>query len=439
MPNPIPATPDAERHLLGVLIRDGLPFPPDLLPSDFNEPSHQEVAATLVGLWSDNIKPDPLTVSMRLRESKATTQGHEVSRMESDVGASMYNPGWADIVRQQSVLRHLARTAEKVASLASDPAADPSALLAYAEGSFKAVQGRGAKPTAGPQRMDFDSLMSADRKNDPNNVIGNRWLCKGGSLLIVGQSGTGKSSLMMQAAVHWSLGRDFFGIKPAKPLRSVILQAENDHLDCGESLQDVVAGAYLDSAEIAQLKDHLAIFRDTVSTGTAFTAALRDLIIAHRADIVYIDPLLSFAGIDVSDQEQASRFLRHDLAPILLETGAVLVAMHHTGKPKAAADKEGQTVADLAYSGLGSSEFTNYFRECAVLFRCQGEEPIYKFGLTKRRGRAGLKDADGQFKGEIYIRHAAQKGVIRWEYSQSPSQVAQPKADSSPAKGSVRR
>ena len=434
MPNPIPATPDAERHLLGVLIRDGLPFPPDLLPSDFNEPSHQEVATVFVRLWADNIQPDELTVSQRLREAKAVTEAHAVSKMASDVGASMYNPGWADIVRQQSVLRHLARTAEKVASLASDPAADPSALLAYAEGSFKAVQGRGTKPTAGPQRMDFDSLMSADRKNDPNNIIGNRWLCKGGSLLIVGQSGTGKSSLMMQAAVHWSLGRDFFGIKPVKPLRSVILQAENDHLDCGESLQDVVAGAYLDSAEIAQLKDHLAIFRDTVSTGTAFTAALRELIIAHRADIVYIDPLLSFAGIDVSDQEQASKFLRHDLAPILLETGAVLVAMHHTGKPKTG-DKEGQTIADLAYSGLGSSEFTNYFREVAVLFRCQGEEPIYKFGLTKRRSRAGLKDADGQFKGEIYIRHAAQKGVIRWEYSQSPSQVAQPKPDSRPAKG----
>lgn len=434
MPNPIPATPDAERHLLGVLIRDGLPFPPDLLPSDFNEPSHQEVAAILVRLWSDNIQPDELTVSQRLREAKAATEAHAVSKMASDVGASMYNPGWADIVRQQSVLRHLARTAEKVASLASDPAADPSALLAYAEGSFKAVQGRGAKPTAGPQRMDFDYLLTADRKNDPNNILGNRWLCKGGSLLIVGQSGTGKSSLMMQAAVHWALGRDFFGIKPVKPLRSIILQAENDALDCGESLQDVVAGAYLDSAEIAQLKEHLAIYRDTVSTGTTFTAALKALIIEHCADIVFVDPLLSFAGIDVSDQEQASKFLRHDLAPILLETGAVLVAMHHTGKPKTG-DKEGQTIADLAYSGLGSSEFTNYFRECAVLMRCQGEEPIYKFGLTKRRGRAGLKDADGQFKGEIYIRHAAQKGVIRWEYSQSPSQVAQPKPDSSPAKG----
>jgi len=156
-----------------------------------------------------------------------------------------------------------------------------------------------------------------------------------------------------------------------------------------------------------------------------------------------VDPILSFSGIDVSDQEQASKFLRHDLAPILLETGAVLVAMHHTGKPKTSADKEGHTVADLAYAGLGSSEFTNYFREVAVLFRCQGEEPIYKFGLTKRRGRADLKDHTGQFKSEIYIRHAAEKGVIRWEYSQPPSQSATQSAprdsDSRPAKGSSGR
>lgn len=105
-------------------------------------------------------------------------------------------------------------------------ATDPDTLL---EHYARLSEGRkGRKVKVGPARMDFDALLSADRKNDPNNVIGNRWLCKGGSLLIVGQSGTGKSSLMMQAAVHWTLGRDFFGIKPVKALRSIILQAEND-------------------------------------------------------------------------------------------------------------------------------------------------------------------------------------------------------------------
>jgi hypothetical protein len=423
----------AERHLLGVLLREAAHIPGDLKPSDFFEPAHQDIAAAMLSLAVDGIAPDELTVSQRLREANSPVTEAAVSLLVSDAGQAAFRMEHADMIADAAILRRALDAAKQ--------ATDPDTLLDHYATLAEARKGR--RKVAGPTRMDFDALLSFERKEDPSCILGShRWLCKGGSMLIVGQSGTGKSSLMMQAAVHWCLGRDFFGIKPAKPLRAVVLQAENDAGDISEALQDVIAGAYLDSAERATLREHLAIFRDTVSTGTTFTAALRQLVIDQQADIVFVDPLLSFAGIDVSDQEQASKFLRHDLAPILLETGAVLVAMHHTGKPKAASDKEGHTVADLAYAGLGSSEFTNWFREVAVLFRCQGEEPIYKFGLTKRRGRAGLKDHANQFKGEIYIRHAAEKGVIRWEYSQPPVQtedeVAPRHSDSRPAKGSPR-
>ena len=429
-PNNVPA----ERHLLGVLLREAFPLPGDLKPSDFFEPAHQDIVSAMLSLGADGIIADELTVSQRLRDMGSPIDAATVSLLVSDVGQSTYRPEHADLIADTAILRRALDAAKQ--------ATDPDTLLDHYATLAETRKGR--KKAGGPQRMDFDALLSFERKEDPSCILGShRWLCKGGSMLIVGQSGTGKSSLMMQAAVHWCLGRDFFGIKPAKPLRAVVLQAENDAGDISEALQDVIAGAYLDSQEKATLREHLAIFRDTVSTGTTFTAALRQLVIDQQADIVFVDPLLSFAGIDVSDQEQASKFLRHDLAPILLETGAVLVAMHHTGKPKAASDKEGHTVADLAYAGLGSSEFTNWFREVAVLFRCQGEEPIYKFGLTKRRGRAGLKDHANQFKGEIYIRHAAEKGVIRWEYSHPPSEsdpeVTPRHSDSSPAKGSPRR
>ena len=422
-PNNVPA----ERHLLGVLLRDALPFPADLKPSDFFEPKHQEIAGAILMLAVDGITADELIVTQKLRELKSNVQATDVSLLVSDSNSSTYRPEHVDLITNAALLRQ--------AAVIASNATDPEAIIDHYARLSEERKGRKVK--AGPARMDFDALMSFKRKDDPTCVLGlNRWLCKGGSMLIVGQSGTGKSSLMMQAAVLWCMGRDFFGIKPAKALRAVVLQAENDAGDISEALQDVIAGAYLGSDEKATLRDHLAIFRDTVSTGTAFTAALRQLIIDQRADIVFIDPLLSFAGIDVSDQEQASKFLRHDLAPILLETGAVLVAMHHTGKPKAASDKEGHTVADLAYAGLGSSEFTNWFREVAVLFRCQGEEPIYKFGLTKRRGRAGLKDSNGQFKHEINIRHSSDKEVIRWEYAHSVAEVVQQDAVFSPAKGS---
>ena len=424
----------AERHLLGVLLRDGLPFPHDLKASDFFEPRHQDIVGAILSLGVDGITADELTVTQRLRDIGSPVDASAVSLLVSDAGSATYRPEHVDLITNAALLREVSAVAAN--------ATDPDTLLDHYARLADKRKGSKSKVSLGPQRMDLATLLAADRKADPNNVLGNRWLCKGGSLLIVGQSGTGKSSLMMQAAVHWALGRDFFGIKPAKPLRSVILQAENDELDVAESLQDVVAGAYLDSRELEMLAEHLIIYRDTTSTGTTFTNQLRELIVRHQADIIYCDPLLSFAGIDVSAQVEVTKFLRHDLAPILLETGAVLVAMHHTGKPKNG-DKDGQTVADLAYSGIGSSEFPNYFREIATLFRCQGEDPVYKFGLTKRRGRAGLKDAEGQFKGEIHIRHAREKGVVRWEYSIPPSAAATDPSsrhgDSRPTKGSPGR
>jgi len=434
---PIPSSIDAERALLGTLIVKPLPWPPGLLPSHFADPSHSDIAAAIIGLHDAQTIADEVSVCRALAANRSPVLPSAINVLCRDHEFRTYSPAWAaDIIRTHK-LRLIRDAGRRLVEAADDPASDPDALLAFAEGTAKTI-GR-TKAKQGPQFMPLGELDDFDRKADPDIVLGNRWLCRGGSLLIVGQSGTGKSSLMMQAAVSWAVHRPFFGIESKRPLRIVILQAENDKGDVAEAFQDCVHGMNLDQAQRNLLESNLAIYRDTTSVGPAFPAVLKDIITAHAADIVFVDPLLSFAGIDVSDQEQASRFLRHDLAPILLDTGAVLVAMHHTGKPKSAADKEGQTTADLAYAGLGSSEFTNYFREVAVLFRCQGDQPVYKFGLTKRRGRAGLKDTNGDFAGEIIIRHARSPGVIRWEYAaegettpalQTPSQ--------SSAKGSPR-
>ena len=438
MPNP-PASLDAERHLLGAILRDSAPFPQGLLPSDFFEPKHQDIAAAILSLEAEGVSADELTVSMRLRDRKSAVDAYAVSELTSSVGLSMINPAWADEIVRAASLRLIGSTAARIVELAGDPSADPAALSAFAEGSLRSVEGRSSQKN-GPRRMTSDELMAFDRANDPDCVLGNRWLCKAGSALIVSQAGVGKSSLMMQAAISWSIGgrRDFFGIKPKHPLRIAILQAENDLGDVAEAFQDQVAGASLWPDERALLDENLAIYRDTTSVGPAFPGMLRELIRLHRADLIFVDPLLSFAGIDIADQEQASRFLRHDLNAVLQETGCVLIAMHHTTKPRAAKDKEGQTIADLAYSGAGSSEFVNYFREVAVLVRQQGDLPVFKFGLTKRRGRARMKDLNGDFAGEITIRHSRTPGEIRWEYA-SPNEGDAPAPVSEPAKAPPRR
>ena len=72
----------------------------------------------------------------------------------------------------------------------------------------------------------FDLLETPPDPQD--TLLGDRLLCRGGTLLFVGPSGIGKSSSSMQQDICWALDREAFGITPARPLRILTIQAEND-------------------------------------------------------------------------------------------------------------------------------------------------------------------------------------------------------------------
>ena len=439
----LPSAIYAERYLLGVVIRDGLDIK-DLSPADFFEPIHQEIAYCINAINETGNHPDELVVLNALRANNSTVQAHYVNSLVTETQQSRYNQAWADEIKRTAALRAIAINAQKLIQFANDPNAEPESLIAYSEGQLKSLVKREKK--LGPVQMNIEAMKTFERKEDPNSVIGNRWLCKGGSLLLVSQSGVGKSSFALQFLVSLCINRQFFGIKAKRPLRVVMLQAENDHGDVAEAYQDITAGMNLYAGEQQTLDENLFIYRDTNSVGQVFLDQMRALIELHRADVILVDPLLSFAGIEVADQKQMTEFLRHGVAKILEETGCILIAVHHTTKPKSAKDKEGQTPSDLAYSGAGASELVNYVREVGVLVRQPGDEPVFKFSLTKRRGRAGMLDANGNFAGDIVVRHARQQGQIRWEYGElsAPApeptlRVVQKDSDSRNAKGSPSR
>jgi AAA domain len=92
----------------------------------------------------------------------------------------------------------------------------------------------------------------AQQKINPDDtLLGNRWLCRGGGVFIVAPSGHGKSVLTAQAAIEWGCGRVSFGIKPAKALRSLVIQAEDDEGDI---------------IEMSRIVDHLKLTSDERST-----------------------------------------------------------------------------------------------------------------------------------------------------------------------------
>ena len=264
-----------------------------------------------------------------------------------------------------------------------------------------------------PDEISVDDLYNYDTDNDPTTVLGDRWLCQGGSLSVIGQSGIGKSSFLMQMAIMFAIGRDFFGMRVVRPYRCVVMQAENDTGDLAEAFKGIVSSMSLSDDEKTLLRTNIKFYRETVKVGEAFVKQARKLIVHNKADFFFADPLLSFAGGDIASQAYASQFLRNWIQPVLMETKVVWIWLHHTGKPKAKDEAANATVSDLAYSGLGSSELVNWSREVAVLRRTDKVRPFFELVLTKRGKRAGIKDRDGKLTHTINLRHA--EGRILWE------------------------
>lgn len=269
----------------------------------------------------------------------------------------------------------------------------------------------------------LEHLLNYDVPNDPNNMIGNRWLCLGGSLVIVSQSGVGKSSLNMQLGIGWALGRDdmTFSIKPVRPLKSLILQAENDEGDLAEAAQGVVNAFKLTPEERKLANGNLLWHRITTYTGAEFCRKLEDLVTLHKPDIAWIDPLINFIGDDLSEASVIANFCTGWLNAISRKTGVIFALIHHTGKPPKEGSARG-TNSDLAYAGLGSSALVNWAREVMVLSRVkapEGDPATFTLTACKRRKRAGMRDTGGEVSEEIYIRHAGD-GTIRWEQCEKP-------------------
>lgn len=280
-----------------------------------------------------------------------------------------------------------------------------------------------------PTAMDADAILKYDRATDPDNLIGDRWLRRGSSLLFVGQSGVGKSSMLMYQALLWAFGMPWFGIAPARRLKVIFIQAENDIADLYDAytgaLKAVFDGRPPADVMHAAKTSGIEFFRETVKTGEAFTVMLRKLIKRTKADVVYIDPLLSYIGGDISKQEVASKFLRNLLQPIMIETGVILVVAHHFPKPKGK-DGQPESLADMAYSGMGSSELTNWAREVCVLKEVGMNTPRkFMLGMTKRSSRAGLCDKDGKPCSQVFLQHSSKE--IMWQYAEAPKFVVNKK------------
>lgn len=265
-------------------------------------------------------------------------------------------------------------------------------------------------------------LLEYPVKNDPDSLIGydRRFLGKAGTWMIIGPSGIGKSTLTTGIALHASMGVDWNGVKFRRPLRTLVIQAENDEGDLAEMVMGIIYNATkrgeFTKSQLLMMQSNL-MFRQVVDkTGQAFCNWLEEAIRESGADLVVIDPVLSYVGDDISQQKVVSNFFRNGLNPALIKTGAMAIIIHHTGKPPKdkRAGTKGWTETDYSYQGLGSSDLVNWARAVSVIMETQ-EPKVFMFKITKRGSRAGMVNQFTlQTTSEIYLRQGTEQEGIAW-------------------------
>lgn len=279
------------------------------------------------------------------------------------------------------------------------------------EPALRALPDPIAKARNAPKKAGLGTPLGSLSIPDPNDgqtligdPRGDRWLEIGGLAMIIGMSGIGKSALLLQMLVLWSLGRSAFGIKPARPLRSVLVQVENSSGELAMTREGIFDGLKLTAEERETAKSNIIVHRECDDYGLDLVSLkLRPLCERWKPDLIALDPLTQLYGENMNDNQQAATWMTRGLQALALEHSCGIIINHHTNKPQK--DDGSSSFIEGRYAGAGAAAFTNVPRANLVI-RDIGEPDIFKLSAEKRGNCIGWKDACGAPSRFKYIAHS---------------------------------
>lgn len=419
---PVPDAGDPEAHLLSCLFVDAdhtFAACEGIQPSDFADQNYGAVYKCALALRKDDKPIEAALLAERIIAEKllpGINVWYYVAQLDSAKSTSLMAAHWAKAVRNGAALRRLERLAMDIMAARKEPGADACALVNEIQLGLGRIQEGNPIRSNAKAFMDFTSPPA----EDDTILLGRfRYICRGGSLIIVGPSSVGKSSASLQMAACWALGRDWLGITCKRPLRSLIIQAEDDEGDIGEIRDSVVAGMQLSDADIAKVRERVTVIDERVHIGMALMPQLKTLVKAHQPDLVWLNPLLRYAACDITKQAEWAQFFSA-LSQVNEARSFAYVFIHHTNKPPATKDKPDRNWNEFMYNMTGSADIVNAVR-AVMLFDPKKTEGQFLVRLAKRGKRAGVvkhveadpEEGEGSARTEIvttiHAQHSSRK------------------------------
>ena len=297
-----------------------------------------------------------------------------------------------------------------------------------AAGQTEAVQTEANTRKAYTTLADLGPLK--DEADDDNVLFSGNWLGRGGGLLITASSGVGKSSLIVQSLLSWSLGKEFLA-RPnnGRRLKCALVQSEDSQRDLQEIRDGMIKGfssAGWTEEEVRDAVGSMHIWNCVGKVGKDFCEWLRAQQHDDPVDIIAVNPIQGFFGGDISKQEDVSRFLREGLDPILKgEYGTrpcAAVLVQHTPKITATKDGNDAEVGNYGeYLGAGSHEWTDWTRANLVFLKHKGSSDFFDLQAAKRGKRLGWIGPDGHPTIRKLLAHST--GYIYWRIVTDPQEL----------------
>lgn len=253
---------------------------------------------------------------------------------------------------------------------------------------------------------------------NPRAILRDKYLRRGQMMLFVSTLGSGKSTFVSQATECWAVGKTFMGFAPARPIKAVVFETEDDADEVADFRNNFRRGFLADGwtqreIDEAERGRNAPLYIPTGHRSGDKFLDLVEYVAAHvDFDLLVMNPFYDFIGGNFNAADEVKAFLSR-LTTIAEERAFAVLVVHHTGKiPSSAKERDGWLTGDAAaYSGSGSMVLPSSAR-AVVFMRSMGVQGFFELIAAKRGKRLGWTDAEGNPTTVRYIAHS--DGMIYW-------------------------